>query len=127
MKMNKFLAIVVLTMVLVFFLGMAIPYWGLMLFVAAMSFVLKFRPVLAFLGCGLGFGLAWTIVSYVILVKTGSMLPAQMAVLMGLPNEFLLFLTTGVLGFLIGGLSGLTGALCKNLFKKRDTYVYRRY
>lgn len=125
--MNKFLAIVVLTMVLVFFLGMAIPYWGLMLFIAAMAFILKFRPVLAFFGCGIGFGLAWTIVSYVILVKSGSLLPAQMAVLMGLSNEFFLFLATGILGFLIGGLSGLTGALCKNLLKKRDAYVYRRY
>lgn len=125
--MNKFLAIVVLTMVLVFFLGMVIPYWALMLFVAATAFVLKFRPVVAFIGCGFGFGLAWTIVSYVILVKTGSLLPAQMAVLMGLPNEFLLFLTTGILGFLIGGFSGLTGSLLKNILsKKRDVYVYRR-
>ncbi len=125
--MNKFLAIVVLTMVLVFFLGMAIPYWAVMLFVAATAFVLKFRPIVAFFGCGLGFGLAWTIISYVILVKTGSLLPAQMAVLMGLPNEFLLFLATGVLGFVIGSFSGLTGALLKNiLYKKRDVYVYRR-
>lgn len=125
--MNKFFAIVVLTMVLVFFMGMAIPYWALMLFVAAMAFVLKFKPVLAFFGCGFGFGLAWTIVSYVILVKTGSLLPAQMAVLMGLPNEFLLFLATGILGFVIGSFSGLTGALFKNVInKKRDVYIYRR-
>ncbi len=125
--MNKFLAVLILTMVLVIFLGMALPYWALMLFVAAMAFVLRFRPLIAFFGCGLGFGLAWTCISYVILVKTGSLLPAQMAALMGLPNEFMIFLATGFMGFAIGSFSGLTGSLLKNLLhKKRDVYVYRR-
>ncbi|EOZ95687.1 hypothetical protein A33Q_3049 [Indibacter alkaliphilus LW1] len=49
----------------------------------------------------------------------------QMAELMGLKNDNLLWFATGVLGFLLGGFSGMTGALFRKVFERKDAGFYR--
>jgi len=110
----------------VFILGAYLPYWPLMILVAIISFFIGAKPVTSFLSSGLAFGLTWVLLAIYISIQTNSELPSQMATLMGVKNDNLLWFATGVLGLLLGGFSGLTGSLLKRLFEKKYEGVYRR-
>jgi len=124
--MQKFLILFLLTALAVFFLGGFLPYWGLMLAVALIAFFVGAGAGSSFLACGFSFGLVWFLMVIRILAVTGSALPQQMADLMGLKNDNLLWFATALLGILIGGFSGMTGSLFKKLFEKKYDGVYRR-
>jgi hypothetical protein len=124
--MARFLLLFLLIVFTVLFLGTYLPYWALMILVSIQAFLVGARPGSAFLGSGLSFGITWLLLAIYISIQTDSELPAHMAVLMGIKNDNLLWFATGILGFLIGGFSGLTGALFKRLFEKKYEGVYRR-
>ncbi|MFD2203548.1 hypothetical protein [Shivajiella indica] len=124
--MARFLSIFLLVALTVFILGVYLPYWALMVVVAFLTFLVGARPVTAFFGGGLAFGLTWFLLAIYISMHTNSALPSQMATLMGIKNDNLLWFATGVLGLFLGGFSGLTGALFKKLFEKKYEGVYRR-
>ena len=124
--MARFLLLFLLVVFTVLILGAYLPYWALMILVSIQAFLVGARPGSAFLGSGLSFGISWFLLAIYISIQTDSELPAQMALLMGIKNDNLLWFATGILGFLIGGFSGLTGALFKKLFEKKYEGVYRR-
>jgi hypothetical protein len=123
--MLKFSFQFVAVFVTVFLLGGYLSFWILMLMVALLSFYLMDGNGATFFATGLGFGLAWLVKAFEIILQTSSKLPAQMAELMGIQNENLLYLATFLIGFFIGGLSGLTGTLLKKTFQRRNSLVYR--
>ncbi|UJP67057.1 hypothetical protein IPZ59_10980 [Mongoliitalea daihaiensis] len=121
--MIRFIAQLFLVFLLVFFVGGFFSFWVLMILTGIGAFFLVKNNTVAFFSSGLGFGLAWLVKAFVITVETASHLPQQMAVLMGVSNENLLFVATFVIGFLIGGFSGLTGGLLKSILQnKREGY-----
>ena len=122
--MVKFWLQLLVVGLLVFFVGEFVPYWTLMIIVAVLGFFLGKNAVVSFFSSGLGFGLAWIAAILMVTTETDSNLPAQMASLMGLKSEKLLWLATGVLGFLMGGFSGMTGFLLKNMFVRKDKGKY---
>ena len=124
--MARFLMIFLSVALVVFILGAYLPYWPLMILVAIISFFIGAKPVTSFLSSGLAFGLTWVLLAIYISIQTNSELPSQMATLMGVKNDNLLWFATGVLGLLLGGFSGLTGSLLKRLFEKKYEGVYRR-
>ena len=123
--MKKFLILSLLTALAVFFLGSFVPYWGLMVAVALIAFLVGAGAGVSFLASGLSFGLMWFLMVFKVLVEANSALPQQMAELMGLKNDNMLWFATALLGFLIGGFSALTGALLKGLLQERNEGLYR--
>lgn len=118
--MKKSLLIFVLVSLLVLLIGPYAPYWILMIGVAIISFLVGAGKVSSFVSSGLGFGLTWMALSLFISIKTDSELPKRMAELMGLKNDNLLLFGTALLGFLIGGFSGLTGSMLRKLFERKN-------
>lgn len=118
--MKKSLLIFVLVSLLVLLIGPYAPYWILMIVVATVSFLVGADKISSFVRSGLGFGLTWMALSLFISIKTDSELPKRMAELMGLENDNLLLFGTALLGFLIGGFSGLTGSMLRKLFERKN-------
>ncbi len=123
--MLKFILVFIVSILLVFFVGPFLPYWGLMIAVALIGFAVGGNSGAAFFAGGLAFGIAWLAVSLTVSIKTGSGLPEKMAILFGVPNSSLLWIITAILGFTIGGLSSLTGNLLRKLYMKNEYGIYR--
>lgn len=103
-------------------LGSIIPYWGIMIILAGVSALVKGNGVMAFFSTALGVGSVWLFMPLFIWSTTGSELPQKMGEIMGLGNSSLLLGISGLIGFLIGGFSGLTGNLFGRLFESNDHY-----
>lgn len=123
--MSRFFGLFVLTALMVYFIGIFIPFWGLMIVVALVSYIMGATPAISFFGAGLSFGLVWLSLSVWISIDSKSELPIKMAELMGLSNDNLLWFATGLVGFIIGGFSGLTGSLFRRVFEKREKGIYK--
>ncbi len=121
----KFFGILILSTLIVVFVSPFLAYWMIMVLLGVLSLLLKPGKGAAFWGGGLGMGFSWLGQSYFLSINTGSVLPGQMADLMQLGSSIYLFLITGVLGFLLGGLASLSGAMLRNILKKRPDNVYR--
>ena len=123
--MKKFLILFILVAVTVYIIGPYIPYWGLMILVAIISFFIGASPSISFFGSGFSFGLVWLILSIWISIDTQSDLPKSMSELMGLSNDNLLWFITGIVGFIIGSFSGLTGGMLNRILQRKDSGAYR--
>ncbi|SNR96589.1 hypothetical protein SAMN06295967_101260 [Belliella buryatensis] len=122
----KFTALLILTAILVLFLGPYFSYPYLMGIIVVLSYLMSSSGASSFFAAGLGMGLVWLGKAIFISIDTSSSLPDKMADLMGMEQSNLLWIATGVLGVLLGGFSGLTGALLRNLSKpKRSQGMYR--
>ena len=116
--MRKFLILFVCSGVAALILGPLIPYWGIMFSIAILAAILGGKGVNSFFSAGLGMGLVWFLIPLWIQWETDSALPQKVAQIMGLDHDGLLLAVTSFLGFLMGGLSALTGNLFRKLFEK---------
>lgn len=123
--MGKFVIVFLLTALLVGIVGKIVPFWGLMMLVSLLCFSLGIGPTKSFFAAGFGFGLTWLLLSIWISIDSESELPKKVADLMGLKNDNLLWFGTGLLGFLLGGFSGLTGGLFRKILERRETNTYK--
>lgn len=123
--MGKFVLVFLLTALLVFIVGRFVPSWALMVLVLLVCFSLGIGPTKGFFAAGFGFGLTWLLLSIWISIDSESGLPKKVAELMGLKNDNLLWFGTGLLGFLVGGFSGLTGGLFRMIFERRESNIYK--
>ena len=122
----KFILLLVLSVLGVLTIGPVVPFWGSMLVVGILAALVFPSGVGGFFGGGLGFGLAWTGMAIYICILSSSSLPGRMADLVGLGSGTMLVGITGILGFLLGGLSGLAGVLFRRMFIHSPKNVYRR-
>jgi hypothetical protein len=120
----KFLIFTLLCALLVVFLNIVAPYWVVMIAVTGLAAAIRPSALGGFIGGGLGMGLAWLGQTVYIATFTSSSLPDKMGALMGLGTGTTLMLLTAVLGFLLGGCSGLLGVLGRNLLQKKPSNVY---
>jgi hypothetical protein len=120
----KFLLFTLLSALLVVFLNIVAPYWVVMIGVTVLATLIRPTVWGGFLGGGLGMGLVWLGQTLYISAVTSSTLPDKMGALMGLGSELSLMLLTALLGFILGGCSGLLGVLFRNLIQKKATDVY---
>lgn len=123
--MSKFFGLFILVALIVYFVGNYLPFWGIMILVALATYFIGASPGISFLSSGLSYGLVWLFLSIWISIDSGSDLPKKMAELMGLSNDNLLWFATGLIGFIIGGFSGLTGSLFRKVLEKRDKGIYK--
>lgn len=115
-----------LTSIALLILGPVLPYWVMMVLVAFFGFLVGGSGAGTFFGSGFGFGIVWLLKSIWISIQTQSELPKMMAELIGLPGDNFLWFVTGLIGFLIGAFSGLTGSLFKRLFERRTDNIYKQ-
>ncbi|MFC5624659.1 hypothetical protein [Algoriphagus winogradskyi] len=120
----KFILFTFLTAVLVLIFNPFLPYWSVMIIIAIFAALIDNGGVAAFFAGGLGMGLAWLGQSIYISTFSGSSLPDKMGELMGFGSEMPLLALTGILGFLLGAFSALTGSLLRNLFKRKPDNIY---
>ncbi|MFD2036809.1 hypothetical protein ACFSKL_18535 [Belliella marina] len=125
--MIRFIALLVLSSLFLLILGPFFPYPIMMLGVFVLSYLVGGNGLMSFLAGGISFGLVWFFQATYISLASNSSLPEKMAQLMGIgDNSNLLFVATGVVGFVLGAFSGLTGSLLRNILKKkRDQGLYR--
>ena len=120
----KFLLFTLLSALVVVFLNIVAPYWVVMIAVTVLAALIRPTVWGGFLGGGLGMGLVWLGQTLYISAVTSSTLPDKMGALMGLGSGLSLMLLTAVLGFILGGCSGLLGVKFRNLIQKKPTDVY---
>ena len=120
----KFLLFTLLSALLVVFLNIVSPYWVVMIALTVLAGLIRPSVWGGFFGGGLGMGLVWLGQTVYISAVTSSTLPDKMGAIMGLGSGLNLMVLTAVLGFILGGFSGLLGVLFRNLVQKKRRYVY---
>ena len=120
----KFLLFTLLSALLVVFLNIVSPYWVVMIALTVLAGLIRPSVWGGFLGGGLGMGLVWLGQTVYISTVTSSTLPDKMGALMGLGSGLSLMVLTAVLGFILGGCSGLLGVMFRNLVQKKRRDVY---
>jgi hypothetical protein len=121
----KFLLFTLLSALVVVFLNIVAPYWAVMIALTVLAGIIRPSGWGGFFGGGLGMGLIWLGQTVYISAVTSSTLHDKMGALMGLGSGLNLMLLTAVLGFILGGFSGLLGVMFRNLVQKnrRDVYL----
>lgn len=120
----KFLLFTLLSALLVVFLNIVTSYWVVMIALAVLAVLIRPSVWGGFFGGGLGMALAWLGQAVYISAVTSSTLPDKMGALMGLGSGLSLMVLTAVLGFILGGFSGLLGVMFRNLVQKKRRDVY---
>jgi hypothetical protein len=121
----RFILFILVTIGIVVFLNPIFPYWVIMILIGIGSALLGLSGLQGFLAGGLGLGLAWLGQAIFISTTTGSALPNKIGELMGLGSGMTVAGVTAIIGFLLGGFSGLTGSLLRNLVRKKPDNLYR--
>lgn len=122
----RFILLTILAAIAVIIVNPIIPYWGVMILIAIISTMIFPNGIGGFLGGGLGMGLTWLGQCIYLGLTAGSPLPEQMAKLMGLGTGMTLVVITGIIGFILGGLSGWTGVLFRRLAQRNSKNPYRK-
>lgn len=117
----RFLVLLILSGLSAFFLGVYLPYWGLMLLVAVLAALIAENGTTAFFAPAFAVGMVWLLLPLSIIYRTDSDLPAELAVIMGL-DPAVLFLATALTGFLSAGLGALTGYQFRKMLRRPLRY-----
>lgn len=121
----RFIFLTILTAIVVVFLNPITPFWVVMIGIAVLSALVYPNGIGGFLGGGLGMGLTWLGQSIYLGITSASSLPDRMGELMGLGSGMTLLAVTGIIGFILGAFSGLTGVLFRDLLQKSPKNVYK--
>lgn len=121
----RFIFLTILTAIIVVFLNPITPFWLVMIGIAVLSALVYPNGIGGFLGGGLGMGLTWLGQSIYLGITSASSLPDRMGELMGLGSGMTLVAVTGIIGFILGAFSGLTGVLFRDLLQKSPKNVYK--
>ncbi len=121
----RFILFTVVVSLFVVFLNPFIPYWIVMVGISVLGFLIYPNGLGGFFGGGLGMGLAWLGQTIYIGISTSSSLPEKLVELTGLGDNFSLGMITGILGFLLGSLSGLSGVLCREMIDTVSGKIYK--
>lgn len=121
----RFIGLTLAVLLVVGFINPFLPYWMIMIMIGILAAVANLNGVSSFMSGALGMGLAWVGQSFYLSIESGSDLPQKMADLLGAGSGMTLVAITGVIGFLAGGLSALTGSLFRKLFVRKPDNIYR--
>lgn len=112
-------AIILAIMALTFLSGPWGPWWMIAPLAAVICFLVRSRPMLAFLqGLAAGF-LLWGGLAFFHDQANDHLLSSQIGALFQGISPFVIVLITGVIGGLAGGFGALTGATLRAIFQQR--------
>ena len=104
------------TAVLAFGAGFLLPWWGVALAAGLVAYVVKQRPIMSAASGFLGVSLLWIAHATWIDVANQHLLSRRVATLLPLDGSTAaLIIVTGLAGGIVGAMSGMTGALLRNL------------
>ena len=86
------------------------------------SLILSSNGLSSFFAGFLGVGILWFYLAWRVDSTTGSILTDKVAAIFSLPNSFLLFFVTAIIGGLAGGFGALAGSHLRSIFKKDRRY-----
>jgi hypothetical protein len=115
----------VLSALIVYFIGIWLPFWAIMIVLFITAFLIGGNIGMSFLANGLGFTTSWFLLIQKIRTESGSELPNKIAELMSVQDSQHLIVYILTLAFFIGGFSGLTGCSFKKVLDKKNK-GYRR-
>lgn len=93
-----------------------LSWWMIAAPAFAITYTLGFRPGKGFLAGFLGITILWLVVALYADIRNNHLLSSKMAQIFSLPNSAAFLAVTVLLGALIGGLAGLSGALVRGAF-----------
>lgn len=107
----KFLAALILTVLLSFIAGLYLPWWSIVIAAFIVALIVRQKAGIAFLSAFCGLLLLWSGLSLWIDTKNESIFSAKIGVLLGVGNNpFLLVLITGIVGGLVAGFAAMSGS-----------------
>lgn len=121
----KFIGLTFLVVLVVGIINPFFPFWVVMICIGILSALIGISGFGSFLAAGLGMGLVWMGQSFYLSIYSGSDLPQKMGELMGAGSGMTLVAVTGLLGFILGGMSGWTGASFRKVITPKPTNIYK--
>ncbi len=116
---NRILITYLTTIALAFLAGQWLPWWTIVLTAGVVVFLTGLQPLAAFLGTfAAGFTL-WFGLAFWINHLNESILSTQIGELFKGVSPWQLLAITGILGGLVAGLGGITGAYLRQLLQKK--------
>ena len=112
----KFIVSILLSALMAYAIGIYgnLPWWSFVVTNFIIAIVLNQKPGKSFLSGALGVGLLWLILALVIDTQNNHILSVKVANILPLKGSYIaLIIITSVVGFLLGGLSSLTGSFVR--------------
>lgn len=116
----KFIAALVITLLLSFISGLYLPWWAIAIVGFAVALLIHQRAWKAFFAAFLALFLLWILLALWRDIPNDSILSSKIGELLGVgPSPFLVMLITGLIGGLVAGIAAISGSLLRSLSTKR--------
>jgi hypothetical protein len=112
----KFIVSILLSALMGYAIGIYgnLPWWSFVVTNFIIAIVVNQKPGKSFLSGALGIGLLWLVLALVIDTQNNHILSVKVANILPLKGSYIaLIIITSVVGFLLGGLSSLTGSFVR--------------
>lgn len=120
----KFIARIILIAALTYFLSPFLPWWGIAVTAAFVSFLLPGHGFNVFVSGFLGIGLLWMAFAWKTDIESGSIMSEKILQMFPIDDVGLLIVATGVVGGIVGAFSALTGSTFRKIFMKKKQKSY---
>ena len=117
----RFIIKIMLIAALAYFTGLFMPWWGIVVAGAVVSFLIPTSSFSAFVSGFIGVGLLWLVLSWQIEIESKGILTEKVARIFTLDDPILLVLAAGIIGALCGGFGSLTGNSFRQIFLKKNS------
>ncbi len=112
----KFIVSILLSALMGYAIGIYgnLPWWSFVVTNFIISIAMNQKPGKSFLSGALGIGVLWLVLALVIDTQNNHILSIKVANILPLKGSYIaLIIITSVVGFLLGGLSSLTGSFVR--------------
>jgi len=112
----KFIVSILLSALMAYAIGIYgnLPWWSFVVTNFIIAIVVNQKPGKSFLSGALGIGVLWLVLALVIDTQNNHILSVKVANILPLKGSYIaLIIITSIVGFLLGGLSSLTGSFVR--------------
>lgn len=120
----KFIIRIILIAGLSYAAMMVLPWWGVAVAAALISFLIPGHGFNVFVSGFLGVGLLWLAYAWKVDVENNSIISEKVVTLFPVSDVLLLVIATGVIGGIVGAFSSLTGNTFRQIFMKKKKKSY---
>jgi len=112
----KFIVSILISALMAYAIGIYgnLPWWSFVVTNFIIAIVVNQKPGKSFLSGALGIGVLWLVLALVIDTQNNHILSVKVANILPLKGSYIaLIIITSIVGFLLGGLSSLTGSFVR--------------